>query len=117
VDDPGRLSSRARRTIETATEVGVCSISCYEVAAAVERRRLVLDPDPHTWIGRALAVEPIVLLELSPEVAVEAAQIDRRKLGGDAGDRIIYATARSRGAQLVTKDKRLRAFDRAATIW
>ncbi|MGI9082374.1 MAG: PIN domain-containing protein [Thermoleophilaceae bacterium] len=36
---------------------------------------------------------------------------------GDPADRIIYATALSVGARLVTRDDAIRAFDARATVW
>ena len=36
---------------------------------------------------------------------------------GDPADRMIYATARAEGADLVTRDRRLRDYDPRGTLW
>lgn len=116
-DDPRRLSSRARKAIEAESERGVSAITCYEVAALAERRRISLEPDARTWINDALADPSVVLLAVDAEVATTAAELPRDDFPGDPADRMIYATARLRGIPLVTKDAALRAFDPRGTVW
>jgi PIN domain nuclease of toxin-antitoxin system len=115
--EPERLSRKARAAIDAAEAIGVCTISCWEVAVLVERRRLELDPDVRTWIRRALAHERVATLALEPDTAVNAALLVQEGFHRDPVDRILYATAKSLGAPLVTKDRRIRGFDRAATVW
>jgi PIN domain nuclease of toxin-antitoxin system len=112
---PG-LSSRARSAIEEADRIGVCTISCWELAMLAARGRIELDPDVAVWVPRALAQERVEALALDPEVAVKAGLL-AAKLPGDPADRIIYSTAAAIGAPLVTKDRRLRDFDRRLTLW
>jgi PIN domain nuclease of toxin-antitoxin system len=114
---PKLLSRRARAAIDAADALGVSVISCWEVALLVERRRLELDLDARTWIRRALAHERVEPLPLDPDTAVDAALLVREGFHRDPVDRVLYATARSLGAPLVTKDTRIRRFDRAATVW
>ncbi len=115
--DPARLSRPARQAVERADRVGVCAISAWEVAMLVERSRIELDRDVRAWVRQALALERVQPLALGVEAAVEAALLDRERFAGDPADRIIYATARGAGAQLVTKDEALRHFDPARTLW
>jgi PIN domain nuclease of toxin-antitoxin system len=115
--EPKRLSRRARKTIEQAETLGVSAISAWEVALLVLRGHLELDLDLRTWIARALAIERVETLPLDPDVAVDAALLVERGFHRDPVDRIVYATARALGAPLVTKDRRIRGFDRAATVW
>ena len=113
---PERLSARARSAIEEGDQLGVCTISCWEVAMLERRGRIALDRDVRDWVGRALTVDRVVPLALSPEIGVDAALIPEQ-FPGDPADRIIYATARLQGARLVTKDAALRRYDTRATVW
>jgi len=113
---PERLSARARAALETADQLGVCAISCWEVAMLERRRRIALDRGVRDWVGRALGADRVVPLALSPEIAVDAALIPD-EFPGDLTDRIVYATARAHGARLVTKDAALRRYDARTTVW
>ncbi len=115
---PERLSKRARTAIDEATEIGVSAISAWEVAMLERRGRIALDRPAARWVRAALATDPrVVELPLDASVAVEAASLAGEELPGDPADRFIYATARSRGARLVTRDAALRAHDRQRTVW
>jgi PIN domain nuclease of toxin-antitoxin system len=113
-DAPARLSRKAVRAIERADEIGICTMSVLELAQRVERGRLSLALPTRTWIREALARERVRPLPLTAEIALDAAQL---RFEGDPADRVIYATARAEGAQLVTRDERLRAFDPELAIW
>lgn len=110
------LSARARTAIRRETEIGVCAISCWEVAMLVEKKRLGFDRDVLQWMRDALSQPAITLLELTPEIAVGAARLGR-DFHGDPADRIIAATALNSHAPLVTKDGKLRAYAPLRTIW
>lgn len=117
MDKPLKLSRTARKEIERAERIGVCTVSCYELALLTARGRIDLEPPIDEWVPRALAEQRVEPLGLSPEAAVEAALLDRRRFAGDSVDRIVYATARLEGAVLVTRDERIRRFDRERTVW
>lgn len=111
-----QLSSHARRTIRSASRIGVSAISPWEVAMLVAHGRLRFDRDVLDWIERALALPAVELLPLSPEIAVAAARLDT-DWPGDPADRIIAATALHQGAMLVTRDRRLRGRRDLRTCW
>lgn len=115
--DPRRLSKRARGTIGDAEAVGIATVSCFEVAALVEGGRIELDRPVRTWIRHAMALEGVAPLPLTPEIAVEAGLLDRRRFPGDPVDRILYATSRVHAAPLVTKDRVIQGFDPVGTVW
>ncbi|MDQ3722410.1 MAG: type II toxin-antitoxin system VapC family toxin [Actinomycetota bacterium] len=117
VAQPDRLSSRARQAIDDASRIGVCTLSALEVAMLAVRGRISLDRDVGLWVRQALAVARVEALAPSSEVAVAAALLDREHFPGDPLDRIIYATARAAGAQLVTRDRAIRAFDQRIAVW
>jgi PIN domain nuclease of toxin-antitoxin system len=117
LDDPTRLSMTARAAIEEADPIGVASISCWEVAMLSLSGRVTLDRDASRWVRQALAQPGVVTIPLTSKVAVDAALLEREGFVGDPADRLIYATARDAGAQLVTRDERIRGFDRRGTVW
>lgn len=114
--EPDRLSPRARRSIESATEVGVCAISCWEIAMLVAKGRLELDRDVLLWLQQALAQPKVVLFPLSPEIAVASTRLDT-SFQGDPADRVIAATCLQYRARLVTKDARMREHAPLSTVW
>ncbi len=114
VDAPDRLSREAARSIARADRLGVSAISVFEFVDLVERGRVEPSMPARAWVRNALAVERTDLLPLTAEIAVDAAQLH---FAGDPIDRIVYATARAAGAQLVTRDQRLHAFDPDRTVW
>jgi PIN domain nuclease of toxin-antitoxin system len=109
-----QLSRGAARTIAQADRIGIPSIVAFEVAELFGRRRIELGSPLREWLREALAQERVELLPLSPEVAVDAAQLGFTR---DPFDRVIYATARAAGARLVTRDERMRKFDPELTVW
>ena len=112
----GNLSARARRELEAADTVGVCAISCWEVAMLAARQRIGLDREPLTWIKQALAWPRVKLVPVSPGIAAEAARL-AENFPGDPPDRLIVAAAIERRATLVTKDRQIRAAKQVRTIW
>ena len=111
-----KLSSRAQAEIADADRIGVCTISCYEIARASARGRIRLDRDVSTWITQALAAERVEPLELTHRVAADAGALGP-EFPGDPVDRIIYATAVEHGTRLVTRDRALLRLDPTRTVW
>jgi PIN domain nuclease of toxin-antitoxin system len=114
--DPDRLSSAARAALD-GERVMLATISCWELATLVRLGRIALDREAGSWVAQGLDAEPrVTAVPLDPEVAVAAGGLGE-SFPGDPADRIIYATALSLGCQLVTKDRRLRAFAPDRTLW
>jgi PIN domain nuclease of toxin-antitoxin system len=116
VSSPGKLSRRAHEAIDGADQVGICTISCWEVALLVARARITLDRDLRVWVSQALAHERARPLPLSAEIALDAGLLDET-FPGDPADRIIYASSRATASVLVTKDRHLRGYDPRNTVW
>lgn len=116
VAEPEKLSARAHHAIDAAEALGVCAISCWEVAMLVARRRLEFDRDVLLWIRQALVVPRVTLLPLTPEVCV-ASVLLARKSPADPADRMIAAAALEHRASIVTKDSRLRSMPQIETVW
>lgn len=95
----------------------VSSASCLETVTLAQRGRIEIDGPPATWVARALAQDRVLDVPVDAQIAVAAALLLREGFHSDPLDMLIFATARVLGAPLVTKDRLLRSFDRAATIW
>lgn len=108
--DPS-LSNAARDVIESSERsgLGVCAISCWEVAKLVEYGRLNLPCPVGDWICQALSYPGVRLLDLSPQVSVESTQLPG-VFHRDPADQIIVATARVFDVPLVTVDTKILAY-------
>jgi len=96
------LSARARRLIDAAPRLFVSPISLAEIATMVGQGTVALDRPTQMWVHDLLADGIVSAAELTPTIAVAAAQLD--EFTGDIADRIIYATAAHHQLSLVTKD-------------
>ena len=114
---PDKLSRRARETIDYADTIGICPISCWEISMKVTAGRISLDRDTRAWVRQALHRRGVELLELSADIAVRAGRIDRASFHGDPADRLIVATAVHHGAELISKDARIRKFSGVRSVW
>lgn len=117
--EPRRLSRAARRAIERAAVTDGLSISCatlFELARLLQVGRLHWKGSILGGIeGMLVALRPMVH-EISPEIAVAAAELPR-SFPGDPMDRLIAATSIVTGIPLVTKDERMLESGLVETIW
>jgi PIN domain nuclease of toxin-antitoxin system len=104
--DPA-LPASARALIDSSetTGIAVSAISCWEVAKLAERGRLTLPCPVLEWLQQALSYPGVRLIELSPRICAESAQLPG-EFHLDPADQIIVATARILDAPLVTADGR-----------
>lgn len=114
--ESSRLSTRARAAAIEAESLGVCAISCWEVAMLVAKGRMRLDRDTLAFVRQALALPRVELLQLTPEIAVASASLGP-DFPGDSADRMIAATALALDSVVVTKDRRLKGLPGLKTIW
>jgi PIN domain nuclease of toxin-antitoxin system len=113
--EPTLLSRTALDTIDAADTIGIAAISCWEVAMLANKGRIEIDRSALSWIQEALFADRVLLLDLTPHIAVMAAELQWDN--GDPADRIIIATSIVHDASLVTKDRRIRTFPGVQTIW
>lgn len=119
VDGTTALSAAAQRAIDgavTSGDLGVSSISTWEVALLVKKGRLRLAMDVEDWVARSEALPFIQFVPVDNHIAVRSVLLSS-PLHDDPADRIIVATALALGASLVTKDERLRKLRPLKTIW
>ncbi len=116
VHGDSRLSSSHGELIERSEgdEIGIGSISLWEVAKLVELGRLVLPVALGDWFKDALAYPGVTLLDLTPEIAIESTQLPGR-FHRDPADQIIVTTARVFGHDLVTADQKIRDYPHVNT--
>ena len=114
-----RLSLRASSTIRRAAAqdaVWLSAISIWEVAKKAEKEQLVLDRPLRQWVGQALAVEGLLIAEITNDILLESCELPK-PFHGDPADQIIVATVRHHGGKLVTKDAAIRKYSHIQTLW
>lgn len=119
VDNPVQLSKPAGEIIVQAMMTKSVYVSCFtswEIALLVERGRLHLALDVRDWLARCEQLPFLSFVPVSTAIAVESVRLPGFP-HADPADRIITATALSLGAQLVTKDEKLRSYQHLQTVW
>jgi PIN domain nuclease of toxin-antitoxin system len=120
VSDPKRVPAKARRLISAAVSdaepIAVSSISLWEVAMLVARKRLALTIDTSAWIAHVEALPFLSFIPVDDRIAVRAVQLEDFP-HRDPADRMIVATALGLGATLLTADTRLRAYRPLRSTW
>lgn len=86
--------------------VGISAISCWEIAKLVEKNRLQFSISVEDWLTQALSHPSIILLPLTPKIAVESTQLPDN-FHNDPADQIIIATARVYNCPLATYDAKI----------
>ena len=119
VSNPEQLSKKARSSIESSISkdsIFISSISTWEIAMLVDRKRLALTMDVKDWITRCEAIPYIKFVPVTNGIAIKAVQLTG-DIHNDPADRIIIATALSMGVALVTMDQKLRNYQYVKTVW
>jgi PIN domain nuclease of toxin-antitoxin system len=114
-----RLSARARSRIAASaadSDLWISLISVWEVTKKVEKGQLVLDRPVELWLDEAATHEGLGVWEMTRPILVQSCQLPP-PFHGDPADQIIVATARHRGAVLVTKDQHIRRYSHVRSIW
>ena len=117
VSEPAKLSPKALAAINYARTVGIVPISCWEIATKVAQGKLTLDRSLRQWVRQALGRPGVILMALSADIAIRAGELGQHGFHGDPADRLIVATAIEHGAELVSKDRHIRAFAHVRTVW
>ena len=104
--DPQQLSSRARSALtEPSNTLALSPVSVWEALVLAEKGRVLLRPDPWSWIRTALTVRPMHEIPVTFDIAFGSRSI---RLGhDDPADRFIAATAMVHRLTLVTADRSL----------
>jgi PIN domain nuclease of toxin-antitoxin system len=115
-NDP-RLTDNHRQIITKEREhgLGISTISLIEIARLVTAERITLPLPIEEWFEIALAQKGIILISITPKIAVEAQTLpgDFHK---DPADRIIVATARLLDVPVVTVDRKILNYSFVRTV-
>ena len=112
VNGDARLGRNTRDLIREASRTGRVAISAitpWEIALLVEKGRLGLANETHTWIEATLALPGIYLAPIEPAIAIDSVRLPG-EFHADPADRLIIATARHHNAPLVTADRAILAY-------
>ena len=119
ISNPDILSKRAEKAVKAAVKdksILISSISAWEVALLVAKKRLKLTLDISDWIAKSESLPFIQFVPVTNSIAVKSVNLPL-PLHPDPADRIIIATALWLGAPLVTKDIKLLDYCHIKTIW
>ncbi len=104
--EPERLGPGVSGELENPqNELWISAISIWETVILAEKRRVILQPDPETWVRTALSRVPMKQAPITTEVALLSRRIHLPH--SDPADRFITATASVFGLTLVTEDGKL----------
>jgi len=105
VQEDKRLTKDRQELIRSheSGEIGICAISLWEVAKAVELKRLKFSMPVEDWFVIALDSPGIVLLPLTASIAIESTRLPGQ-FHKDPFDQLIVASARIYDAPLITDD-------------
>jgi len=91
-----------RSQIDSANQVGVSSLSCFEIALAYQKGRIELSCSLEQWFQGALGPADITLFSLTPKIA--SCAVNLSSIHKDPFDRMIIATALCHQAHLASVD-------------
>lgn len=116
--EPARLSAAAKRAIRQCRSEGstpaISSVSLYEIARAIHRKRIEVNIPAEEFLRRLLTF--VRAIPPTAESSLLAAQFPST-FPLDPMDRLIAATAIIEGASLITADRNIRRLRLITTIW
>lgn len=115
-DNQQRLTPRHQELIQQyqSQGLGVSIISCWEIAKAVEKRKLNLSRRVDEWLDIALAYPGVQLIDLTVPIVIESTRLSG--FHRDPGDQMIVATARVQGYPLLTADQKILDYSGVQTL-
>ena len=119
VSNPELLSKPAKKAIDAAIaqkEMFISSISAWEVALLVDKKRLELTLNVTDWIAKSEKLRFFQFIPVDNSVAVKSVNLPQ-PLHSDPADRIIIATAITMAASVVTKDEKILNYPHVKSIW
>ena len=104
--EPERLSKKVSVELQKQeNQLWFSPISSWEIMLLEKKRKLILYPDPATWLREAFKRVPIREARISHDIAIQSCLI--KLPHQDPADRLLAATAVIYGLTLVTSDTRL----------
>ena len=113
--EASRLTKRVAAELENASnELWVSPLSVWEIITLAEKGRVILEPDPITWIRKVFSTVPLKEALLNNEIAIRSRRVAHAHK--DPVDRFLAATAVVYDLTLVTADERLLRSQDFATL-
>jgi PIN domain nuclease of toxin-antitoxin system len=118
ISEPEKLSTlvaeKIRRT--KADQRAISSISIWEFAMMVFRKKIELKITPEEWFSHAVGNTGMNIIEIGPKIALDACSLPG-EFHKDPADRIIVTTARVNNFTLVTKDDKILDYKHVNSVW
>jgi PIN domain nuclease of toxin-antitoxin system len=105
----GRDAAKLMADASVSGEVAISAISLWEIGLLVSKKRLNLGRDLGEWVKALQSSGTVVFLPVESGIALEAGTLPG-DIHGDPADRIVTATARVHGLELMTSDEKLLAY-------
>ena len=113
--EASRLTKRVAAELENASnELWVSPLSVWEIITLAEKGRVILEPDPITWIRKVFSTVPLKEALLNNEIAIRSRRVALAHK--EPVDRFLAATAVVYDLTLVTADERLLRSQDFATL-
>ena len=109
-----QLTDKVKRLICETDLLGVASISLWEIAMLVQKKRITLNIPLFDWFEEAFDNPKYRLLPLSAAVAIKSCSIE---MHGDPADRMIVATSLVYAIPLITMDRKIHDLEYVNAIW
>lgn len=103
---PELLKPSVRKLLAAEQAVHVSAISLVEIARKEAKGDLVFGMSLAKWFQLALAKGRVKVLEITPEISIDATRLPDW-LHKDPADQIIVATARVHGLKILTSDTKI----------
>lgn len=120
LNSPEELSARVRQRIKKAQKEGeeliVSVISVVEICMLVQKGRLEFTTGVEQWLADVEGMLRLRFVAIDTRIALTA-MLRLKTLLKDPADRLIMATAMETGAELLTKDKKIRACEQVQVVW
>ncbi len=114
--DPSQLSKKAQEKIrENNDSLFVSSISAFEIAIKVKKKKLILPMKINHWFEETLDFHGIEEISIDSSLLIRAAELPPHHQ--DPCDRIMIATAESHRLILLTPDSLIKQYHEAKTEW
>ncbi len=120
VSNPKKLSKKAQEIIKSEikknVQLLVSSISVWEIYLLVKKGRLHLTIDVDTWLEKVESLPFVEFIPVDNRIAAKSVNLPG-EFHDDPADRIVVATAKEKGAILLTSDKRIRKYPHVHSLW
>ena len=114
-NEPQLLRPETRSLINQLTMIQVASISLLEVSRKAETGDLLLSAPIERWFQAVLPPGKSQVLEITPEIAVEACRLPA-EFHKDPADRLIVATARLKNLVVITSDHKILGYPHVRSL-